>query len=116
MQPQHSYWFKDLATFVSDGLAACGFIYCPGNVMATNPQWCQTQDVWAQYFAKWINTPEPKALMHCSIFFDLTTVYGESSLLEQVQTNMVKTSHMIDNAIDNSSYLMGIQPLILTKK
>ena len=92
MQPQHNYWFKDLATFVSDGLAACGFIYCPGDVMATNPKWCQTQDVWTQYFAKWINTPEPKALMHCSIFFDLATVYGDSSLLEQVQTNMLKTT------------------------
>lgn len=92
MQPQHSYWFKDLATFVSDGLAACGFIYCPGNVMATNPKWCQTQKIWSQYFAKWINTPEPIALMHCSIFFDLTTVYGDSRLLEQVRINMLKAT------------------------
>ncbi len=92
MQPQHSYWFKDLATFVSDGLAACGFIYCPGDVMATNPKWCQTQQKWSQYFAQWINTPEPKALMHCSIFFDLTTVYGDSRLLEQVQEKMLKTT------------------------
>jgi len=92
MQPQHSYWFKDLATFVSDGLAACGFIYCPGNVMATNPKWCQTQATWGQYFAKWINTPEPKALMHCSIFFDLTTVYGDSRLLEQVRKKMLATT------------------------
>ena len=92
MQPQHNYWFKDLATFVSDGLAACGFIYCPGNVMATNPKWCQTQKQWSQYFAQWINTPEPKALMHCSIFFDLTTVYGDSRLLEQVRVKMLKTT------------------------
>lgn len=92
MQPQHSFWFKDLATFVSDGLAACGFIYCPGEVMATNPKWCQTQKKWSQYFAKWINTPEPKALMHCSIFFDLTTVYGDSRLLDQVREAMLKTT------------------------
>lgn len=90
MQPQHRYWFKDLATFVSDGLAACGFIYCPGDVMATNSQWCQPQNTWAQYFAKWINTPEPKALMHCSTFFDLTTVYGDSRLLEAVREKMLK--------------------------
>jgi len=92
MQPQHSYWFKDLATFVSDGLAACGFIYCPGDVMATNPKWCQTQEKWSQYFAQWINKPEPKALMHCSIFFDLSTVYGDSSLLEEVRIGMLKTT------------------------
>lgn len=92
MQPQHSHWFKDLATFVSDGLATCGFIYCPGDVMATNPKWCQTQDKWSQYFAKWINTPEPKALLHCSVFFDLATVYGDSRLLDQVRETMLKTT------------------------
>lgn len=92
LKPEHNLWFKDLATFVSDGLAACGFIYCPGNVMATNPQWCQTQKQWSQYFAQWINTPEPKALMHCSTFFDLTTVYGDSRLLEQVKTKMLQTT------------------------
>jgi CBS domain-containing protein len=92
LKPEHGYWFKDLATFVSDGLAACGFIYCPGNVMATNPQWCKTQKQWSQYFFHWINTPEPKALMHCSTFFDLTTVYGDSQLLEKVRTKMLKTT------------------------
>ena len=60
--------------------------------MATNPQWCQTQKQWSQYFAQWINTPEPKALMHCSTFFDLTTVYGDSRLLEQVKTKMLQTT------------------------
>jgi CBS domain-containing protein len=92
MLSQHKPWFKDLATFVSDGLAACGFIYCPGEVMATNSKWCQTQEQWSKYFAKWINTPEPKALLHCSVFFDLTTVYGDSLLLDKVRMKMLKTT------------------------
>ncbi|WP_085300524.1 putative nucleotidyltransferase substrate binding domain-containing protein [Cognaticolwellia mytili] len=92
MQPQHSYWFKDLATFVSDGLASCGFIYCPGEVMATNEKWCQTQSQWSKYFAKWINTPDPKALLHCSVFFDLSTVYGDSRLLDEVRMKMLQTT------------------------
>ncbi len=92
LQPQHQPWFKDLATFVSDGLAACGFIYCPGEVMATNEKWCQTQEKWAQYFAHWINHPDPKSLMHCSIFFDLTTVHGDSRLLNTVREKMLKTT------------------------
>ncbi|MGB1263751.1 MAG: putative nucleotidyltransferase substrate binding domain-containing protein [Cognaticolwellia sp.] len=108
MQPQHGDWFKELAKFVCDGLAACGFIYCPGNVMATNPKWCQSQEKWSQYFAKWINTPEPKALMHCSIFFDLTTIYGDSRLLEAVRKKMLKTTqhstlfiaHLSKNALN----------------
>jgi CBS domain-containing protein len=92
MLPEHSYWFNDLATFVCDGLAACGFIYCPGEVMATNPKWNQPQRVWANYFKQWINTPNPKALMHCSIFFDLTTVHGDHALLDSVRQDMLKTT------------------------
>ena len=32
-------WFAKLAKYVSDGLDACGYIYCPGGVMATSPEW-----------------------------------------------------------------------------
>ncbi|KGJ88048.1 putative nucleotidyltransferase substrate binding domain-containing protein [Thalassotalea sp. ND16A] len=90
MQPEDDAWFKQLATFVSDGLASCGFIYCPGDVMATNAKWRQPQRVWQQYFDSWVNTPEPMALMHSSVFFDLHCVYGEVDLLAQVQANMLQ--------------------------
>ena len=108
LKPEHDYWFHDFATFVSDGLAACGFIYCPGNVMATNPKWRQSQSSWARYFEQWVNRPEPKALMHCSIFFDLETVYGDASLLENVRASMLtKTkrstlfiAHLTRNALN----------------
>lgn len=89
LRPEHRHWFNDLATFVCDGLAACGFVYCPGDVMATNTKWRQTQSNWARYFDNWINTPDPKALMHCSVFFDLETVHGDASLLETVREKML---------------------------
>ncbi len=89
MQPEDDVWFAQLATFVCDGLAACGFIYCPGNVMATNAEWRQPARVWGQYFDKWITQPEPLALMHSSVFFDLNTVCGDASLLTNVRANML---------------------------
>lgn len=36
---RHDNYFKQLASFVSDGLAACGYTYCTGKIMATNPEW-----------------------------------------------------------------------------
>lgn len=90
LKAEHSYWFHDLATFVCDGLAACGFIYCPGDVMATNNKWRQKQSVWEKYFDQWVSTPSPKALMNCSVFFDLETVHGDPTLLEEVRANMLK--------------------------
>ena len=105
--PEHDAWFKGLATFVCDGLAACGFVYCPGNVMATNAKWRQPKNVWHKYFNQWVNTPRPQALMYSSIFFDLTTIYGDESLLADVRQKMlVKTvsnslfiAHLSRNAL-----------------
>lgn len=87
---EDKHWFNKVATFVSDGLATCGFIYCPGDIMATNPQWCQSQATWHQYFNKWVTTPRPQALLNSSVFFDLVTIYGDSSLIEKVRTTLLQ--------------------------
>ncbi len=106
-KPEHAAYFKTLTKFVSDGLNACGYVYCPGNAMATNPEWCQPLNVWQQTFTHWINSPEPKALMLSSIFFDLRSVYGDFSLLTELQHAVLKRtkdnqlfiSHMVANAL-----------------
>lgn len=90
MKPEDDKYFEALARYVCDGLNACGYIYCPGNVMAINPEWRQTKKVWKGYFKKWINTPEPMALMLSSVFFDLRLVYGEAELLSGIQKKMLK--------------------------
>jgi len=82
---QHDEYFKLLATRVSDGLAACGYTYCKGGIMATNPQWRQPLSVWKQYFTDWIDKPDPRALLNSSIFFDLDGVYGETAFAESLK-------------------------------
>ena len=75
---QHDSYFKALASFVCDGLEACGYSYCTGNIMATNSQWRQPLRVWEQYFSDWIERPTPEFLLNSSIFFDLEGVWGET--------------------------------------
>jgi CBS domain-containing protein len=94
MRPYDDAWFESLAHFVCDGLASCGFIYCPGDIMATNPKWRQPERVWQKYFDNWVDTPTPKALLNSSVFFDLDTICGDASLLEGVRKNLLKrTTH-----------------------
>jgi CBS domain-containing protein len=81
----HDDYFFKLATFVSDGLAACGYTYCKGGIMATNPKWRQPLSVWRKYFIDWIERPKAEALLNSCIFFDLDAVYGESALVEELQ-------------------------------
>ncbi|WP_163833819.1 DUF294 nucleotidyltransferase-like domain-containing protein [Spartinivicinus ruber] len=83
---QHNSYFDQLATFVCDGLAACGYAYCSGEIMASNPQWRMTLNQWKERFASWIENPVPEALLHSSIFFDLDGVWGKTSWAKQLQT------------------------------
>lgn len=82
---EHDAYFAELAQFVSDGLAACGYSYCKGGIMASNPKWRQPLKVWRQYFSEWIERPNPETLLNASIFFDLDGLYGETELVENLK-------------------------------
>ena len=82
---QHDAYFLALARYVSDGLAACGYTYCKGGIMATNQRWRQPLSVWKAYFIDWIEHPTPEALLHSSVFFDLEAVGGEERYVEALQ-------------------------------
>lgn len=84
-QPEHDAYFRALSQYVCDGLNACGFVYCPGEIMATTDKWRQPLATWRKYFRSWIEQPDPKALLNVSVFFDLHTVCGDSSLVTQLQ-------------------------------
>ncbi|MCG8314804.1 MAG: DUF294 nucleotidyltransferase-like domain-containing protein, partial [Pseudomonadales bacterium] len=95
--PTQLNWFKDLATFVCDGLNSCGYDYCPGKVMATTDEWRQPLQGWRQTVDRWTTSPTPDAVMRVSIFFDLRCVYGDTELSEQLQNHMLK--HTQQNTI-----------------
>ena len=100
-------YFAALAKFVSDGLDTCGYFYCPGDMMATNPRWCQPLHIWKDYFAGWIEKPDPEAQMLASVMFDLRPIGGDEALfddlregtLERASKNSIFTAHMISNSL-----------------
>jgi CBS domain-containing protein len=91
-EAKHGEYFKSVAQFVSDGLNECGYVYCPGFVMATNDKWRQPLSVWKKYFAKWIDSPEPEALMLSSVFFDMRSLYGTNELYTELRDFILKKS------------------------
>lgn len=117
----HDDYFAALANFVCDGLNACGFIYCPGDAMATNPKWRQPLDVWKGYFDQWIEAPTPKSVMLSSIFFDLRPVTGKLKLFRPLQHNIIKKSqknqiflaHMTANALKHRAPLGFFRQFVL---
>ncbi|EKO3799598.1 TPA: cyclic nucleotide-binding/CBS domain-containing protein [Vibrio harveyi] len=86
----HGEYFAQFAKFVCDGLAECGYTYCTGDIMATNPQWRKTRSEWEECFANWIDNPTPERLLHSSIFFDLLGVHGRVKWAEQLSGFIVR--------------------------
>lgn len=98
--------FTKLATFVSDGLHDCGYISCPGDMMATNPRWCQPLRVWCDRFAGWVAQPDPMAQMRASVMFDLRPIGGDAGLFRSLQADRLEmaarhsifVAHMVGNS------------------
>lgn len=78
--PDADAWFAALARIVCDGLDACGYPYCPGNVMATTAEWRQPLSGWLEHFRSWSAVPDPAAVLRISIFFDLRAIAGDRML------------------------------------
>lgn len=120
-ETKHKGYFTALSKFVCDGLDQCGYIYCPGNVMASNPQWCQPLDIWKQYFTKWMNDQDPKSILYCSIFFDMRFLSGNNELFKDLQNHylsMVKDkklflSHLAMNTLAHTPPIGFFRRLVL---
>ncbi|MBM3163091.1 MAG: CBS domain-containing protein [Chlorobi bacterium] len=83
----HGY-FLELGGRVTSMLQQVGFSKCPAEVMASNDQWCQSLSAWKKYFSRWILNPEPKALMHSTIFFDFRPVHGDAGLAAELKRSI----------------------------
>ena len=107
--PEHDQWFADLASFVCDGLNSCGYVYCPGEIMATTRQWRQPLSSWQKLVRRWTVAPTADAVMRVSIFFDLRSIYGDARLcaslqevmLSQASSNTIFLAAMAASALDS---------------
>lgn len=103
----HASYFHNLAHFVCGGLDEAGYVFCPGDMMASNEKWCQPLRVWREYFKQWINKPGTESQMLASVMFDLRAIHGKSQLyqtlrdeaLKMAQGNSIFVAHMSSNCL-----------------
>ncbi|WP_085441640.1 putative nucleotidyltransferase substrate binding domain-containing protein [Magnetofaba australis] len=121
---RHGEYFENLAIYMRDGLEACGYYLCPGDMMATNPEWRQTLSKWKEYFTHWIDEPDRKALMLTSVWFDLRMVWGEATLFAKLREHIVAKSkgnnlflaYMASNALTHTPPLGFFKNFVLINK
>ena len=85
----HGEYFEKLSEFVCGALAECGYPLCPGDMLASNPDWRMSLSKWKTVFHQWITKPDPDALLHAQTFFDIRGVHGEDQLVDDLRASYV---------------------------
>ncbi len=119
----HEEYFRDFTRFVCDGLDACGYVHCPGEMMAMTEEWRLPLKAWKAKFARWIDEPEPKSLMLTCVFFDVRHIYGDDSLfqelrqfvLDKARGNSIFLAHMTSNALSHQPPLGFFRNFVLIR-
>lgn len=94
------------ANEVNQALDECGYPLCKGNIMASNPKLCLSQQEWLTRFSRWIEQGNPQDLLNASIFFDFRALAGNEALLiplkDYVRTKAAATPRFIKLLAENS--------------
>lgn len=71
-----------LARQINEDLAECGFTWCKGNIMASNPQLCLSPAEWSRWYDSFLTTSTPENLLKSSIFLDARPIWGAPDVAE----------------------------------
>ncbi len=116
-------YFLKFTKHITDILIACGFVKCPADMMASNPDWCQPVSKWQNYFRQWIRVPDPKSIMNTNIFFDFRPIEGDFQLADdlkkfifaEIEKNEIFLSFMAKSALQNPPPLSFFRSFIVER-
>ncbi len=74
-----------------------GYPRCPGNIMLSNPLWCQPLGAFRQTLRGWLFDGEPDGAMNLAIFIDAAAVAGDADLLRRARAFV--DEFLVDNDV-----------------
>lgn len=81
-------YFLRLGEKVCQGLDLAGYRRCPGEVMASNPKWCQPLAQWRRYFAECVAAAKPQDLLDINVFFDFRCAAGDGEFIGHLRRHL----------------------------
>lgn len=81
-------YFEALAREVTRALDQLGFTLCPGDVMATNPEWRRPLSRWLAALDSWVGATDPDAVRKLTILLDFKPVFGDNRLAATLQNRV----------------------------
>ncbi|MDD2898621.1 MAG: DUF294 nucleotidyltransferase-like domain-containing protein [Desulfuromonadaceae bacterium] len=73
-------YVEQFAVRIVDALEEIGVPRCPGNIMASNPEWRHSMSEWRLLLDEWITVPTPENVLKFGIFQDVRSLHGDLSL------------------------------------
>ena len=81
-------YFGILAGKVNTLLNQVGYEFCPADMMARNPKWCQSLTEWKTQFSHWIHKVDTEDILFSSIFFDFSLTYGSKEIADELANSI----------------------------
>jgi CBS domain-containing protein len=76
-----------------------GYPPCPGDIMVTNPMWCQPLATFRESIGNWLFGGDPEGKMYLAIFMDARAVAGDAALLFDAR------AHALELALGNDTFV-----------
>lgn len=77
-------------------LEQIGVPRCPGDTMASNPQWRHSLTKWKELVEQWITVPKPENMVNFGMFQDFRTIHGDPSLEAELRAHLLATVQRCD--------------------
>jgi len=89
LSPDRQAQMERFSRRIVEALETLGVPLCPGNTMASNPQWRHSLSEWKQMIEQWISVPKPEHMVSFGMFQDLRAVHGDLSLERQLHDHIL---------------------------
>ncbi len=73
---------------IAVALESVGVPLCPGNMMASNPEWCHSLSEWKYQTERWITMPSPDHTVYFGVFQDLRVLHGDVTFEGELQAHL----------------------------
>jgi CBS domain-containing protein len=88
-----------------DALEEIGVPRCPGDIMASSPQWCHSLGEWKKLVREWIAAPTPENVLNFGMIQDLRPLHGDLDLgirlRDHILTSVRRQGNFFSNMADH---------------
>jgi CBS domain-containing protein len=100
-------YFVTLGNEISEGLVETGYKKCDGNVMASNPLWCNSFEDWDKQLKGWVLDASWESIRHLLTFIDGRCLFGEDLILplKQLIYPFLQQKQSLSRILENTMHI-----------